>query len=247
MTGDAEARVPRMDPARALELLADADAALWRTLAATEDDAWLAEPSLCTGWTRGHVLTHLARNADALQRMVDWGTTGVERPAYESLEARNRDIERGARRPLAEVRDDLARSSEAFAEKARALVGATDLVQVRTGSSSLPLPGDQVPWARLREVTMHHADLRAGFTLADAPTEVVVHALAEARARLGAHPDCPPVTLVVSGSGERWPLAGGWTEVEGTPTGLLGWLSRGLTDGVAVPGGGRPPALPPWG
>lgn len=236
-----------MAPERALELLADADAGLQRTLAAASGDSWLAEPSVCTGWSRGHVLAHLARNADALQRLVDWAVTGVQRPAYDSLEARNRDIEEGATRQLAEVREDLARSSEAFAVKARELLGASDLALVRTGSSGLTLPGDQVPWARLREVTLHHADLRAGFTVADAPTEVVVHALAEARAKLGAHPNCPPVTLVVSGSGERWLLAGGGPEVHGAPAGLLAWLARGLTDGVAVPGGDRPPALPPWG
>lgn len=246
-SGGAGPAVPRMAPEQALELLAEADAALQRTLAAAPGDRWLAEPSLCTGWTRGHVLAHLARNADALQRLVDWALTGVERPAYDSLEDRNRDIDEGATRPLAEVQEDLARSSEAFAVKARALVGATDLARVRTGSSGLTLPGDQVPWARLREVTLHHADLRAGFTVADAPTEVVAHALAEARAKLDAHPDSPPVTLVVSGSGEHWTLAGGGPEVHGTPAGLLAWLTRGVTEGVAVSGGGRPSALPPWG
>jgi maleylpyruvate isomerase len=30
------------------------------------DPGSIGDPSLCPGWTRGHVLTHIARNADAL-------------------------------------------------------------------------------------------------------------------------------------------------------------------------------------
>lgn len=34
----------------------------------------LAEPSRCGGWTRAHVIAHLARNADGLARLADWAT-----------------------------------------------------------------------------------------------------------------------------------------------------------------------------
>jgi DNA-binding CsgD family transcriptional regulator len=35
-------------------------------------DAEAREPSLLPGWTRGHVLTHVARNADALTNLLSW-------------------------------------------------------------------------------------------------------------------------------------------------------------------------------
>ena len=59
-------------------------------------DAEAAGPSLLPGWTRGHVLTHLARNADALVGLVDGALTGVAAPMYPSVEARAADIEAGA-------------------------------------------------------------------------------------------------------------------------------------------------------
>src|SRR5947209_4673969 len=41
------------------------------------DDDAVGEPSLLPGWTRGHVLAHLARNADALVNLLTWARTGV--------------------------------------------------------------------------------------------------------------------------------------------------------------------------
>jgi len=35
-------------------------------------DADVREPSLLPGWTRGHVLTHLARNAEGGARLLGW-------------------------------------------------------------------------------------------------------------------------------------------------------------------------------
>ena len=40
-------------------------------------------PSLCAGWTRGHVLTHLARNADAIGSFkAAWQTGSISSGAY---------------------------------------------------------------------------------------------------------------------------------------------------------------------
>ena len=55
-------------------------------------------PSLCEGWTRAHVVTHIARNADALSNLVHWATTGEPTPMYASPESRDADIAEGARR-----------------------------------------------------------------------------------------------------------------------------------------------------
>jgi maleylpyruvate isomerase len=47
-------------------------------------DEAFAAPSKCEGWTRAHVVAHLALGADATGNMITWGTTGVETPPYVS-------------------------------------------------------------------------------------------------------------------------------------------------------------------
>ncbi|TDD69966.1 maleylpyruvate isomerase family mycothiol-dependent enzyme, partial [Actinomadura darangshiensis] len=100
--------------------LAEITAATRDLLATAErlDDTAVRAPSLLPGWTRGHVLTHVARNADGGTRLLTWARTGVESQEYPSLEARAAEIEDGAGRParaLAEdVRDAAARFADAF-------------------------------------------------------------------------------------------------------------------------------------
>ena len=55
----------------------------------TLDDAALDRPSGLPGWTRRHLLAHVASNAEALGRLLDWARTGVENPMYASPEARD--------------------------------------------------------------------------------------------------------------------------------------------------------------
>ena len=65
-------------------------------------DAQVAGPSRLPGWTRGHVLTHLARNADGFANLLTWARTGNETPMYPSEAARARGVEEGAARRRAE-------------------------------------------------------------------------------------------------------------------------------------------------
>ncbi|NUQ32477.1 MAG: maleylpyruvate isomerase family mycothiol-dependent enzyme, partial [Dermatophilaceae bacterium] len=82
------------------------------TAASFRNDAVLA-PSLCEGWSRGHVLAHLARNADALARVCDVALTGAPGTMYDTPESRDADIAAGARRSADEhatdIRDSAAR------------------------------------------------------------------------------------------------------------------------------------------
>ncbi len=64
-------------------------------------DGQLRDPSLLPGWSRGHVLTHLARNADGLSNLLIWARTGVETPQYTSRDDRDAQIEEGSGRPAA--------------------------------------------------------------------------------------------------------------------------------------------------
>src|ERR1017187_7981403 len=65
-------------------------------------DAQVREPSLLPGWTRGHVLSHVARNADSLGNLLRGAATGAQIPMYASTQARDADIEAGAGRGAAE-------------------------------------------------------------------------------------------------------------------------------------------------
>lgn len=226
---------------RAIDLLADADRALEATMARmTEQD--LRGPTLCEGWTRAHVLAHLARNADALQHLVQWAASGREKPAYASPDQRNREIEESATQSLPRLRADVISASNAFRNRVEALRGRTDLSPVTFGSG-VTLPGDRVPWARLREVTVHHVDLDLGFDYSDVPSEVVRAGLVEAVGRLSRAASQP---LTLKGTdGRHWNLNGGGTEVYGRPGDLLLWLTRGIDRGLTS---SRPlPTLPAWG
>ena len=91
--------------------------------AAALTDASAGEPSLLPGWTRGHVLTHVARNGDGLGNLLRWARTGTETPMYASRETRRADIEAGAGRSAADLAADVQATAIAFAAEAASLPG----------------------------------------------------------------------------------------------------------------------------
>lgn len=142
-------------------LLADADAAL--------EDGSIAAPSLLPGWTRAHVLTHLARNADSYVRAFEAASRGEICDRYPGgAEGRNRDIEEGARREperiVADLRASTYRLEGAWAgADASTWTGAT-----RNNSGALERISDTV-FLRWREVVVHHADLGLDYGVDDWP------------------------------------------------------------------------------
>jgi maleylpyruvate isomerase len=151
-----------MDP---LVLLTDVEQAteeLLRTVADL-DPAAVSGPSLLPGWTVGHVLTHIARNADAYTNLLTWARTGVETPPYATPEARAEGIEAGAARPLREQLEDLRAAHERFADAGAAMTAEAWTFRLPPLGQSAAV----VPWARLREVEVHHVDLAARYTPAD--------------------------------------------------------------------------------
>ena len=122
----------------------------------TEPD--LRAPSLLPGWTRAHVLAHLARGADAMRNLLVGVRSGQERPAYVSAEARQADIEHGAGMRADELMADLADSAMALRTMARQLPDEGWQVPVRILDSA-PFPAAQLLTRRLVEVELHHCDL----------------------------------------------------------------------------------------
>ena len=131
-------------------------------------DADVVRPSLLPGWTVGHVLTHLARNADSHVRMLDAAAAGGVAGQYPGgNEQRAADIETGAHRPSGDIVDDLRRSIEqveAAWGRTPAEAWASGIGRVASGAE---WPLADLPFYRWREVEIHHADLGLGFGWAD--------------------------------------------------------------------------------
>lgn len=246
-TGDAApTRVSQVtvDP---LVLGAEVDQATERVLAtaAALDDAALAAPSLLPGWTRGHVLAHLARNADSYVNLLTSARTGQVIPPYASPEARVAGIEAGAGRPLAEQLADLRASAERFRDAVAAMPAEAWSVAVPTHSGSRVAA--TAMWSRLREVEVHHVDLDAGYAPADWSEAFSHRLLHEVAKDLAKRDGAPPLLLRPAGTGHPLTVGTGSPEVAGSTQDLAGWLTgRSGGTGLTITPPGALPDLPPW-
>lgn len=202
------------------------------------DQAALAAPSGLPGWSRRHLLTHLAANADALGNLVHWAATGEPTPMYASSAERGAGIERGARLPAAELAAWLRGSAEALSA---AMDGLSDeqwqaLVVTAQGRT---VPCTEVPWLRARETCVHAVDLALGVTFAELSEDFLRALCADVTAKRHATPG--PAVVLTASDGGRWELPGSGSQV--TVTDPLAEIAAYLT--------GRPhtlsaPTLPPW-
>src|ERR1700757_5091784 len=87
----------------------------------TLTEADLRVPSLLPGWTRAHVIAHVARGADAMRNLLAGARSGEDRPAYASAQVREGDIERGAAMSAADFMADLEYSAMALRAVVRQL------------------------------------------------------------------------------------------------------------------------------
>ena len=221
---------------------------LIRTAVTFDADA-VHQPSLCTGWSRAHVLSHVARNADALANLLRWATTDVETPMYPSVVARAADIDSGAGRSPEEIVEDLRSAADRFSAAVTAVPDEAWERQVRMGAAATgrTIPARRVLWERLKELELHHVDLDAGYTPDNWAPWFVGRALAETLRRFGRRDDVPDLTLVIDAATERFGSGGGPT-ITGSATPILGWLTgRSHGEGLHVDPAGRLPTLPPWG
>ncbi len=136
------------------------------------DDAAFPAPSLLPGWTRAHVLGHVARNAEALTRLATWARTGVQTPMYANPEQRAAETENSAAQRPATLRAELLATAGALDAVLDALTPQQWQAQVRSALGRAT-PAAEIPWMRIREVWLHAIDLGAGATVADLPDGVV--------------------------------------------------------------------------
>ncbi len=217
-------------------VLADLEAETARLLTTTwslSDDEALASPSLCDGWSRAHVLTHLARNADGLQNLCR-AVAGEATTMYAGDAERDRDIADGARRPASVILEDVAATASAVGRALAALVARppADLeVDLERTPGGPRFRARALPGLRLREVAYHHVDLVAGAGFADLPDHLQDAFLADEVRRLTRHPAAPALTITAT-EGHTWTIAGGGPEVRGPRAAILQWLARGIRDGL---------------
>lgn len=206
------------------------------------DGSAVREPSQLPGWTRGHVLSHLARNADALLNVL------AGNPMYASGETREADIEAGAPRALDEQIDDV-RVSASRLDTAFSALDENDwnrTVTLRNGVTDL---ASRLPFRRWIEVELHHVDLGVGYTLEDLPGSFVDRELDNMAQRFSRHPGISAALELRAEDGRSW-RTGAEQEpgsaplvVAGSPAALVGWLT-GRTSGSGLSAGDSLPALP---
>jgi maleylpyruvate isomerase len=234
-----------------LDRLAAATGRLLATATALSD-AQAREASLLPGWTRGHVLTHLARNADGMVNLLRWARTGTETPMYASAASRSADIEAGAGRPAAVLAGDVRDSAAALAAEAAAMPDDAWTAQVRMLYGP-PFPALVVLERRLSEIEIHHVDLAAGYLPGDWPEDFLAEALPRVAESFAGRDDVPACVAWAEGAKDMFRLgpeqAGAPSvAINGGAADMLAWL-LGRSDGarLTVAGGGPLPMLPPWG
>jgi len=134
-------------------------------------DGQARQPSLLPGWTVGHVVTHLARNADSLTGMVEGAERGEVVRQYPTADVRTNDIEAGAGRSADQLVGDLRRSiwrlEGAWATASAAAWAGHGL------NADGQLAISQLPFRRWGETVIHHSDLGLGYRPADWPADFV--------------------------------------------------------------------------
>ena len=209
------------------------------------DTGALAGPSGLPGWSRKHVLAHVAANAGALGNLIRWAATGEPAPMYSSPGARAAAIEQGSRLPAGELTAWLRRSADALEEAMTRLTGAQWQASVLTAQGQA-IPASEVPWMRSREVYVHTVDLATGVSFADLPAGFLAALCDDAANKRDAAPS-PALVLEASDTGQRWDLPGDAGGV--TLTGPLAEVTAYLTGRphqLATAGGESAPARPAW-
>lgn len=203
-------------------------------------DGTARQPSRLPGWSVGHVLSHLARNADSFVRVLHdaaEGRVGVQYPGGPA--SRDADIEAGSGRSAAELRADVAATNAALETAFAATAPATWATgSALRGGSATPLV--LVPLRRLQEVQIHLVDLDLGYEPASWPDRFVARELSLLLPDLAARlPAGVAVELAIDGGPPSLYGTGSPVPVARTAREVLCWLA-GRTEDPGLP------RLGPW-
>lgn len=206
-----------IDMADRLKEIAAAQAGLCASVAdMTEQGARGA--SELPGWTRGHVLVHLADASNAFARQARCAADGRIVEMYDGgRPARDRRIEELHDRPVQWLREQLEEGLTAL-QDAWAALRPDDWARP-CGYRDSTLFGTQVGW--WREIELHWVDLGIGRRSEDWSTALASHVVAFLQPRL---PD--GVTVVAEDTGQVWVTGTGASAVvRGGVRALAAWIA----------------------
>lgn len=234
------------DVQAAIEAVRDATSRVESAVARFREERGLdafAAPSRLPGWTVGHVVTHLARNADGLRRVLVGARVEQQLLPYDSPQARVDDIERGATRSTDTIALDLIAADRHLAETVDDLPQPAWSFAIDLGRGG-PAPAAVVLPTRLGELELHHDDLGVDDgleLLTDAQAARLLAAIQFSYVRTR---EVPAMTLRPDGAAAI-EVRGGGVVVAGSPLQLVRWLA-GRDGGDQVRTDGPLPQLPPW-
>ena len=178
----------------------EAHARLFQRIEGLQDDD-IRRPSRLPGWSLGHVLAHLARNADSVVRRLDGAARDEVVDQYPGGTAgRVAEIEAGAGLTAAELVVDVRQSAHAAEQAAANLPEAAWERLTRSVEGNLA-PASAVLLSRIREVEVHHVDLALGYTPKDWPDEFVEDTLARVLPTLPGRADSAELLAWLTGRG----------------------------------------------
>jgi maleylpyruvate isomerase len=195
-------------PERGIDGCRQGHARLLGTLSGLTDEA-ARRASLLPEWTVGHVLTHIARNADSVVRRLAAAARDEVVDQYPGgAQAREVAIMDGAGRPAAQLVADVRESARAVEDVCAALPVEAWERQTR-GVSGRLVPAWGVVRSRWHEVEVHHVDLGLGYRPADWPAEMVAEWLPDVLQGLPDRATGAELLAWVLGRGPA-PVLGAW-------------------------------------
>lgn len=217
-------------------------------------DEDIKAPSALAGWSKGHVLAHIAGISNAMARQLEYAARGDTIELYDGgMDGRNRAIEMAAGHDAATQRSDLPAALDRVLHAFDALPGVKDSAANRTGwwapiayRGGVVLDGGLALW---RELVIHNSDLGTGRGPETWSREFCNHLFDFLSARV---PDTMRLVLqplglqpVTIGSGEKSIV------VSGMVTDIAAWLagrepSLGSLRASAAADSADLPELLPW-
>jgi maleylpyruvate isomerase len=227
-----------------IEALRHSDQRAVRSVDSLADAQW-AESSLLPGWTRAHVVAHLALNAEAFSGALLGLMDGEPVPLYPSEAVRDADIDALATAVISEIRSRFFAGSQHFRNI------AADVTAEQWGATVARLPqGPHWPASTLiatrrREVEIHHADLGVAYTHRSWPTDFCAELLDRVTADHSASGASPGFSVRATDKNRTWSAGAPEPVVEGFAADLGWWLvGRGHGEGLSCESG--LPDLGPW-
>lgn len=228
------------DSTQVLEWMKEGEARFLERVDGLTDEELRAASAL-PDWTRAYVAAHVARNAEAMSRLLSWARTGEETAMYPDVDTRNREIETAARQLPDALRADVRATSAQFDAAIVGLPEQAWSARVRTFHGR-EVSASATLWMRTREVWLHLVDLGAGVSVESWPGDLVDTALDEVTATMSGREDAPSWLLRATDRDRDWQVGPGGgdmpqQEVSGTAANLLAWLTgRSTGEGLATEG-----------